>query len=591
MRPVLVAVGLLLATGCGLGEQGAAEPGAAEEINYNYDPFGTRVEWTDVYDPFGDWGLASLEEMIAVSPIIVRATFNSVKPVGVRSVFSVVRPPGREWQYNGFVGSLEFTFDVIEYLKGRGGSQVRGVAYGHDGVRRLVSETAEQAAGLARTLLETRDNRWDDREAIVFLREAPNIGNELDHHWLGEVSSLQNSQRQVTIASAEARAWLPDTKYNTIEQRFLQDEPTSKTPTITLSALKAKIADIESAEDDSDCAAQHLETNEMGFSGLSAARLIFHEEIVRVNQLRYGYGPVFHHDDGLRTNHLRRFGHMPFGFGHVPEVVRSDQREDEDQPEEFRLEGEDAHLVVYVYPGYAYARRPLPAGEYRFFISICKGYPKNMKGIYENVVKMSAPGGALAESFFDPVADGTAVTGTTTVGTIRWETADGVVSWEVDNVDATQLLTLEYFLDFITLDGSTLLSLAVADAKEVGGAHLWRMESQPWSSGDQLMLRIRGPVPPKFKNVSHHMSIPQDMDIGKSIGSVLAIDPNGSRVSYAITSGNEGHSFAINADTGEITVRQSLDHWAIPVYNLTVKAANEGGGTATVPVTVYVRIR
>ena len=46
-------------------------------------------------------------------------------------------------------------------------------------------------------------------------------------------------------------------------------------------------------------------------------------------------------------------------------------------------------------------------------------------------------------------------------------------------------------LDFIVLDGTTTLSLIVADATENGGTLTWTVPTQPWSAGDKLMLRIR----------------------------------------------------------------------------------------------------
>ena len=47
-------------------------------------------------------------------------------------------------------------------------------------------------------------------------------------------------------------------------------------------------------------------------------------------------------------------------------------------------------------------------------------------------------------------------------------------------------------MDFIALDGSVSLSLAVADAQvdTATGTLTLKVESQPWKPGDQLMLRI-----------------------------------------------------------------------------------------------------
>ena len=48
-------------------------------------------------------------------------------------------------------------------------------------------------------------------------------------------------------------------------------------------------------------------------------------------------------------------------------------------------------------------------------------------------------------------------------------------------------------VDFIALDSSVSLSMQIADATvdATTGALSWTVASQPWQSGDKLMLRIR----------------------------------------------------------------------------------------------------
>ena len=163
MRTLLVILGVVTLLGCG--------GGGVEEPSPDPTPVVVpKVVMRGGIDLYGKLGLTSMEELIADSPIIVRARFNSVRPVGVRSWRSTT--PGLDPEFDGYVGSLEFTFDVIEYLKGSGGPQVKGVAYGYD----MVGNSTSSAAELARPLLDVRDRRWDDREAIVFLRKAPTLG-------------------------------------------------------------------------------------------------------------------------------------------------------------------------------------------------------------------------------------------------------------------------------------------------------------------------------------------------------------------------------------------------------------------------------
>ena len=71
--------------------------------------------------------------------------------------------------------------------------------------------------------------------------------------------------------------------------------------------------------------------------------------------------------------------------------------------------------------------RPLPAGEYLIYYDVaikghvdCGQYATTDKTM-GFAVTARAPVGTLAKSFFDPYADGGSVTGTSTVGTISWE--------------------------------------------------------------------------------------------------------------------------------------------------------------------------
>ena len=489
MRTLLAIFGVAALLGCGDG--GSKEP--------ERDPTPVvvpKVVMRGGIDLYGKLGLTSMEELIAGSPIIVRATFNSVRLVGVRSYESIT--PGRNPQFDGYVGSLEFTFDVIEYLKGTGGSQVKGVAYGFptDGSNSVVATSTTAAAELARRLLDLRDKRWDDREAVVFLRKAPTIGtvDDLGHYWLGEVGG---GFRQVTVASTEARVWLPDVVAPTatstgavaatssVEQRFLLNDPAypaaggasgASASSISLSALKAKIAEIEAEVargDDSqayrDCVVATYQRNRMHPPGS-----VPYKRFDSMVESGLATGTIVHTDGEAIMFNLTVFGETKPATGGY----------------DVWLEGRDAHLFGERYPGYIYAKRPLPDGEYRAFelarpyaMVVCDGYPDGVRDTYEYVITVTAPAGTLAESFFDPYASSTAVVGTTTVGSISWQS--GEVSAALSR-DVTG-----HALDFIGMGGTTTLSLSAAAATSTAGTLTWSVPTQPWKAGDKLMLRIR----------------------------------------------------------------------------------------------------
>ena len=113
----------------------------------------------------------------------------------------------------------------------------------------------------------------------------------------------------------------------------------------------------------------------------------------------------------------------------------------------------------------------------------CPPYSKESLERHRMLITVKPPAGTLAESFFDPYADGAAVTGTTTVGAISWQSSRVTADLDID--------VTGHALDFIGLDGTTTLSLIVADAAETDGTLNWTVPTQPWSAGDKLMLRVR----------------------------------------------------------------------------------------------------
>ena len=199
--------------------------------------------------------------MLASSEVIIRGRLASVRGVGVRSYRGVSGTPP-DSTFEGYIDALEFTFDVLEYLKGSGGPTVTAVAYE---LSYHVEDTAEDASASADwNLVPGRDKRWDSREAIVFLRKPPlreheHLRSQLDHDYYLGITGKQD--RQVTVASGEARAWLPDASSavgvrSASEQLFLLEDPVQATQgvaqrstglsssisSVSLSGLKAKLA-------------------------------------------------------------------------------------------------------------------------------------------------------------------------------------------------------------------------------------------------------------------------------------------------------------------------------------------------------------
>ena len=446
---------------------------------------------------YGAFGTATLEELIAHAVIIVRATFNSARPVGVRS--GLLYKIGSTGAYlDGYQGSLEITFDVLEYLKGTGGAQVKGVAYGWG----TDAATEEEAVELGRQLLDHRDARWDGREAIVILRKPRAdeafvyLVDQLDYLWLGEIAEVDgyNPVRQVTVASVQDKVWLPaaatdspnpqtrsvsglnflldDPKPSTVGTRSAPSTTTAGAPSISLEGLKLLIRNIET---------------EMAAGGTQAYRECI-AELYRLERQHAANRKIM--------VDVRVVSGLPKGTSVFPSVAPPD-----DVPvvsarggEEVWLEGPAAHLFDARLSDFSILMaRPLPTGRYEMFLHTrtaklapCDGRIQALKGQFKVVTMTAAPPDTLAESFFDPATSSAAFVGTTTVGTISWE-ANTVTA------DLTLLIADNARLDFIGRDGTMTLSLPVANATSTDGVLSWEVPPQPWDGNDQLMLRVRQP--------------------------------------------------------------------------------------------------
>src|SRR6185369_10771835 len=83
---------------------------------------------------------------------------------------------------------------------------------------------------------------------------------------------------------------------------------------------------------------------------------------------------------------------------------------------------------------------------------------------------------------------------------------------------------------------------------------------------------------PTWNAAPYAFSIAENAANGTAVGTVTATDPNGESLTYAILSGNPGGAFAINTQTGAITVANSAALPAGQIVNLQVGAQDSGIG-------------
>ncbi|MCY3913922.1 MAG: cadherin domain-containing protein [Chloroflexi bacterium] len=93
--------------------------------------------------------------------------------------------------------------------------------------------------------------------------------------------------------------------------------------------------------------------------------------------------------------------------------------------------------------------------------------------------------------------------------------------------------------------------------------------------------------PPVFGATSYAFSVAGDAAVEAVVGTVTATVRANGAVSYAITAGDENGAFAIDDETGELTVASALDYGTTASYALTVTASH-GVSTTTVPVAVTI---
>ena len=478
------------------------------------DPLPTTEEAEVTFEVTGDalavnYGDTLIEEKIFGSDAIVKATMTSHSS----EVFADAE--------GKFLSALKFNLDVSEYLKGNGPTSI--VALWIDGRSYETRENAQRAE--AKTLAQ-RDDQWDDRAAIVFLYDgASGFGARLDgqfqlaDHFLLAFGHRYFDDDRYSLHSTRNKVWLPAatrTGSTGDAQEFLLDVPPAAgtAPTITLSDLKSRIAEVTAEFDGGD--------------GSEAYETCVEEtnEIERV--IRY-----FREEEG--TDAYDKSPQDSILASGQPADTELHQRQNggayPDTKAKTWLEGRDADLFTVVQgeptavdvdgdgtftaesDGIEFTEtfstaRPLPAGEY--VIDRKEVWPRYLPCDYvlnnEWTITVEAPEGTLHEAFFDPVTDGATVAADGTNGVLKPATftdGDGAsatierIEWESGTVKlevSPHSVVEGHVVDFIELDGSVSLSLHADDAT-VDAANdtlSWSVVSQPWEDGDELMVRVRG---------------------------------------------------------------------------------------------------
>ncbi len=502
---------------------GCGEDGETEQAQYSTAGAGIGVR---------QLGEKSLEERISNHPTIVKVTLTSVSADVVA---------GAELLQGSFYVVLKFNLSVSEYLKGSGGNSiVANRVVTRESLNQESFDTRKKAEDAISRIRDARDTQWDDREAILFLKDVrevtfPSLRGE-NRYFIGHPHTEDN----YSISSELVKAWLPSASSSSAvtddSQEFLLDVPSpsdSTTPTITLGNLKQRITEVNAelnAGDGSDAYKEcvkykyqverednyreatgragrnfRVPTSYETVSGQPADTVLFEDQS--------GGALSAENKSGLRIDG-RDSGLFSVILGDLVPFEDNDG---------------DGQTDVFTFDQSVLTSRPLPAGEYRFnrhFIPL-PFLACNHTLTDELTVTVTAPAGTLHELFFDPVtlrqaqgrpstvgANGTngvlkpsafadASGGAATISSISYEAGTVEVGVTPDGALAGHIV------DFIELDGTVSLSLDVADATvdAANGTLSWSVSPQPWEDGDMLMVRILKAVP-----------APDDMTVSLSKG-------------------------------------------------------------------------
>jgi len=510
-------------------------------VSYTPEPVPTAVSYTTEATPtpgaapapfhgsVAAQGATTPEELIVLSSTVARVRLLSAD-AGVR------RYPPEDGKAPAPV--LAFRFRIIEYLKGDGDDilTVRVLAryspwsggYHYIGASPTPTPDANAALRTAQARLAERDTRWDDMEAVVFLRPSrfESESGVYEFSWRHWSSTPGLHDYAITSDYGTAhfpnRAWLPggeaaNDSSAPSEPRYFTSAPSVQpgppitnarspalpfAPSISLSEMKALVA-----------ATEDMLTKGRDIPGF--------EDCVRA---KYEFDALYkRYPPQMTFNEVAIPSGQPAGhrlWPNPPVVIST-----ENHYTKWWFSGPDSDLFAYTITndpdnnpttGYAWkqvALRPIPEGEYKVFVNNqpsawapCGYNPQATKNRRDRTIIVAAPDGVVHEAFFDPVdmkggaAGASASNGvldptdftfggaSVSLSSIRWE------SKAVEMRLSPHTRLANHHADFIAIDGSVSLRLDFDDASETGAganrALRWKVDAQPWSDGDMLMLRL-----------------------------------------------------------------------------------------------------
>ena len=479
---------------------------------------------------------ASLDQLIFIADTIVR-----VKPLSTLSE-AVETIPSKDGVTPTYRPGMELHFDVVEYFKGDGNSNIIVEVP----IARQTFLTPEEAFDLLR-LRESapphpddfwessypHNAKWDDREAILLLvrqdpvnrlHGSPDSTTTAHYHFASPAIYNGDPTRYPYSVESKNKAWLPANNVvqpGSTSPTFLTDPSPIRNVTELIEISSDDIRSRIESIDKKLAASQDIE----GFAeclGMAYGHDAWLRQYEEANGKPYvpgttetrtesgsPAGTVLDEWSASGQGYIRHWLSGP-GADFFEFVIYHNDQDEVIKSDDIDYEGTRTQFLGYTMQ--FRTARPLSAGTYEmdeyaqapWFIA-CDHMPDHPPATSRVTVVPSVP--SIHEALFDPVNSGSqtfgAGEGTGLLDPDVFTASDGAettlnrIDWSSGNVEmqlTPHSLLPDHHIDFIALDGSVSLRLDFDDAEVVtdtdgSQALSWGVCEQPWEKGDKLMIR------------------------------------------------------------------------------------------------------
>ena len=276
---IILSIGMtVMLLGCGLFDGGQKSAESDDEVSVAPP---SAAPPSGMVAPISYLGPTSLEERIFESLVIARVRLNSAtSTVESATIFD---------DTTKYIALLEFSFSVLEYLKGSGANDIVAVWES-----RPMFDTRHEAEDALPAIAAARDTQWDDHEAVIFLQDSQTYlasTHQTGRFYLSWQHEIDIFDDKYSIASRHKKLWLPaeaavgaPSQPTGDQQRFLMDLPpgmktdgrilgtlpdgtfvlagppaTGTAPTITLGEIKTRIATVAAKFTAGDGSEEYME--------------------------------------------------------------------------------------------------------------------------------------------------------------------------------------------------------------------------------------------------------------------------------------------------------------------------------------------